>query len=238
MTAGMVLAPGVVIVVFVIRAILHLTDPAHYGPAGGFNAFGNMSFALSELGAIVAIMIGASAGSSDLSAGVFRSLVVTGKSRWALFTARIPAGLAVLVPIIAVAFALISVSSVALAGNTPAPSIGVMFWSGLWVELGAVVLFAIALGVASVIGNRSTTLGVLLAVQLVLTPIFMRTSGFNDIRQLLPGIVLQQLQPAALGRVGPRGGLTMTGPSIAVLIVLWTFVPLVIGAWRTARRDA
>jgi ABC-type transport system involved in multi-copper enzyme maturation permease subunit len=238
MAAALLLAPVVVIAVFVIRAVLHLAEPAQYGPAGGMDAFANMSFALSELGAIVAIMIGASAGSSDLTAGVFRSLVVTGRSRWALFTARIPAGLAVLVPIIAVAFALISVASVALAGNNPAPSIGLMFWSGLWVELGTVVLFAIALGVASVIGTRSTTVGILLAVQLVLTPIFMRTSGFNDIRQLLPGIVLRQLQPTGLGQVGPQGGLTMTVPSIAVLIGLWVCVPLVVGAWRTARRDA
>ena len=82
-------------------------------------------------------------------------------------------------------------------------------------------------------------MGILLAVQLVLTPIAQRMSGLNDIWQLLPGIVLQQIEPAGLARVGGlRGSLTMTVTSIAVLVALWVAVPMAVGAWRTARRDA
>ncbi|HXA33158.1 MAG TPA: hypothetical protein VNV87_12930 [Acidimicrobiales bacterium] len=239
MAAAVGLSSGVVIVVFLIRVIMHAVSPVQYGPAGGLNTFASMCFVLAELGVIIAIMIGASAGSSDLSAGVFRSLVVTGRSRWALFGARVPAGLAVLVPVVAVAFALMSVASVALAGSQPDPSVGLMIRSGLWVELEVVVLFAVGLGLASVIGSRSTTVGILLAVQLVLTPIAQRMSGFNDIRQLLPGIVLQQIEPAGLARVGGlQGSFTMTVTSIAVLLALWVAVPMAVGAWRTARRDA
>ncbi len=47
-------------------------------------------------GFIMAATLGATAGSSDLTDGMFRHLVVTGRSRLALCTmARIPAGLAV-----------------------------------------------------------------------------------------------------------------------------------------------
>ena len=239
MAAAVGLTSGVAIVVYLIRVIMHAASPHQYGPAGGQNTFASMCFVLAELGVIVAIMIGASAGSSDLSAGVFRSLVVTGRSRWALFAARVPAGLAVLVPVVAVAFALMSVASVVLAGSQPVPSVGLMIRSGLWVELEVVVLFAVGLGLASVIGSRSTTVGILLAVQLVLTPIAQRISGFNDIRQLLPGIVLQQIEPAGLARVGGlQGSFTMTVTSIAVLVALWVAVPMAVGAWRTARRDS
>src|ERR1019366_7426433 len=47
------------------------------------------------------------AGSTDLTDGMFRHLVVTGRSRVALYLARIPAGLAVVLPIVAAGFILV-----------------------------------------------------------------------------------------------------------------------------------
>ena len=41
-------------------------------------------------------VVGCTAGSVDLSEGMFRHLVITGRSRLALYFARIPAGLAIL----------------------------------------------------------------------------------------------------------------------------------------------
>ena len=45
-------------------------------------------------GPLAAILIGVEAGTGDASAGVFRDLVVTGRSRLALFASRVPAALA------------------------------------------------------------------------------------------------------------------------------------------------
>ncbi len=45
-------------------------------------------------GPLAAIMIGTDGGAGDLAAGVFRDLVVTGRSRLALFASRVPAALA------------------------------------------------------------------------------------------------------------------------------------------------
>ncbi len=58
-------------------------------------------------GFIVAATLGCTAGSIDLTEGMFRHLVVTGRSRLALYLARIPAGLAIVVPFVAVGFAII-----------------------------------------------------------------------------------------------------------------------------------
>ena len=58
-------------------------------------------------GFIVAATLGATAGSVDLTEGMFRHLVVTGRSRLALYLARIPAGLAIIVPLVAVGFTIV-----------------------------------------------------------------------------------------------------------------------------------
>ncbi len=58
-------------------------------------------------GFIVAATLGATAGSVDLTEGMFRHLVVTGRSRLALYLARIPAGLAIIVPLVAVGFTVV-----------------------------------------------------------------------------------------------------------------------------------
>ena len=58
-------------------------------------------------GFIVAATLGATAGSADLTEGMFRHLVVTGRSRLALYLARIPAGLAIIVPLVAVGFTIV-----------------------------------------------------------------------------------------------------------------------------------
>jgi hypothetical protein len=91
-----------------IRLILHATDPKSYGPAGGPDIFTNLvAGVVYVFGFIVAATLGATAGSSDLTDGMFRHLVVTGRSRLALYFARIPAGLAIIVSMMAVGFAII-----------------------------------------------------------------------------------------------------------------------------------
>jgi hypothetical protein len=91
-----------------IRLILHLADPKTYGAAGGSDIFtGIVAGVLYVFGFIVAAMIGCTAGTSDLADGMFRHLVVTGRSRLALYLARIPAGLAIVVAGITVGFTIV-----------------------------------------------------------------------------------------------------------------------------------
>jgi hypothetical protein len=101
----MIVAPTVLILG--LRLAFHLFDPAHYGPAGSFSVFQAVANLMAEFGFIAAAVVGAAAGTTDLNDGVFRYLVTTGRSRLALYLARIPAGLAILVPAVAVAFTML-----------------------------------------------------------------------------------------------------------------------------------
>ncbi len=93
-----------------IRLILHWVDPKSYGQAGGADVFtGLVAGVLYVFGFVVAAMLGCTAGTSDLSDGVFRHLVVTGRSRLALYLARIPAGLAIVGAAVAAGFAVVCV---------------------------------------------------------------------------------------------------------------------------------
>ncbi|MGH9017268.1 MAG: hypothetical protein ACRDY1_05925 [Acidimicrobiales bacterium] len=92
----------------VIRLISHAVAPKSYGPAGGYDIYTNLVAGVMYIfGFIVAATVGCTAGSSDLTDGMFRHLVVTGRSRLALYLARIPAGLAIVWSMLAVGFTIV-----------------------------------------------------------------------------------------------------------------------------------
>jgi hypothetical protein len=70
--------------------------------------------------ALMAVLLGASAGAADVTAGVFRGLVSTGRSPVALFLARIPAGLALSVAFTLVGYLVAVAVMAVLAGHPPA----------------------------------------------------------------------------------------------------------------------
>jgi hypothetical protein len=91
-----------------VRLLLHALAPNTYGPAGGYSIYsGLVAGVLYVFGFIVAATLGVTAGSADLTDGMFRHLVITGRSRLALYLARIPAGLAIIVPLVAIGFAIV-----------------------------------------------------------------------------------------------------------------------------------
>jgi ABC-type multidrug transport system permease subunit len=105
---------GIPTIFLAIRLIAHAVAPHSYGPAGGYGIFESLIAGLMYVfGFIVAATLGCTAGSVDLTEGVFRHLVVTGRSRLSLYFARIPAGLMIIVP--AVAVGIIVVCSVCVA---------------------------------------------------------------------------------------------------------------------------
>ncbi|MGH9080817.1 MAG: hypothetical protein ACRDYE_12235 [Acidimicrobiales bacterium] len=102
-----------------IRLLLHAFAPKTYGPAGGYSIYTALvSGVLYVFGFIVAALLGATAGSADLTEGMFRHLVVTGRSRLALYVARIPAGLAIIVSLVAVGFTIVCAVCVFAAPTT------------------------------------------------------------------------------------------------------------------------
>jgi hypothetical protein len=108
MVALMLVTIGIPTVFLVIRLLLHAFAPHSYGPAGGYDVFtGLVAGVLYVFGFIVAATLGATAGSIDFTEGMFRHLVVTGRSRLSLYLARIPAGLAIIVSLIAIGFTVV-----------------------------------------------------------------------------------------------------------------------------------
>ncbi len=108
MVALVVVTIAIPAVFLVIRLVAHAIAPKSFGPAGGdaiFNAL--VAGVLYVFGFIVAATLGCTAGSVDLTEGMFRHLVVTGRSRLALYLARIPAGLAIVVPLVAIGFTIV-----------------------------------------------------------------------------------------------------------------------------------
>ncbi len=99
---------GIPTIFLVVRLVAHAVAPKSYGPAGGYDIYTNLvAGVMYVFGFIVAATLGCTAGSIDLTEGMFRHLVVTGRSRMALYLARIPAGLAIIVPLVAIGFTIV-----------------------------------------------------------------------------------------------------------------------------------
>ncbi len=316
--AVLIMAPTILILG--LRLLFHAVDPHSYGPAGDPSTFSGLSNLMAEFGFIAAAALGAAAGTTDLSEGVFRHLVITGRSRLALYLARIPAGLAIIVPLVALAFAMVCLvtsyegtpqpTSVSLYGlsvpehldqaglqtwllqhpqqtasglpvgpaTSPAqvrsaidhniaafygeyitdetgqsnPAVNEMAKVGLWLELEAGIGFLVGLGLGSLTGQRTTTTIVLIALEIIVTPVLARVQipYFINGQRLVVGIAMDQLRPAGLASgnsPGPRvlfGGRGALGippmPTWAMISVIvgWLVGWPVVGAWRMMTRDA
>src|SRR4051794_36604712 len=176
MAVGALLTVVPMVIGYSVTVFLHATDAAHHGPGGGIDNLSGSIDVLQTLGAVAALLIGATLGAGDLGAGVFRELVVTGRSRIALYTARIPAGFVVLMAFVIAAFLIAAVGSVVFAGSLESPSAALLARCFGWVALTAITSLALGIGVASLIGSRSTSIGILLAWQLALSHLLLTFS--------------------------------------------------------------
>jgi hypothetical protein len=344
---------GLPVVFLAVRLLAHAFAPHSYGPAGGYDIFTNMVAGVMFIfGFIVAATLGCTAGSVDLTDGMFRHLVVTGRSRLALYLARIPAGLAIIVPIVAAGFTIVCVVCVLAAptqlsyqgvtvppglthtafdtwasehptevicnfnmniqqstpngqeignvlGNVPcnggpggpgpggaigikgpggpqvqpthaqlvmaaravadfnysdyakrflSPPISLMVRSGLWIELYAAIGFLVGLGLASLMGQRTVPVILLIVLEIVLTPLLSHANipHVINLQRGLVGLAAIHLEPSGLpsvfGNMGGGGGgpqLVTESTTVAVCVIVgWIVVWTALGAWRMVKRDA
>lgn len=331
---------GIPTVFLGVRLLLHALSPHSYGPAGGYDIYtGLVAGVMYIFGFIVAATLGCTAGSIDLTEGMFRHLVVTGRSRLALYLARIPAGLAIIVPMVAVGFSVVCAVCVfaapskinyngasvpagltragfeTWAGNNPdlvicdlpyngpinlnvpcgngpggavfngpppsgqvaqptpsslkalavqiaaqdysdyhtifrSPSGSLMIESGLWLELEAAIGFVVGLGLASLLGQRTVPVILLIVLEIILTPLLSRAriAHFSNLQRAVVGLATAHLAPGGLPVFGGGGGgpgghgspaLLPESTLVAVcVIVAWLVGWTVVGAWRMMTRDA
>ncbi len=243
---------GLPVIFYAIRLLYHLGDPARYAPAGALNAFATVGILMAEFGFIAAVALGATAGTADLTDGMFRHLVITGRSRLALYLARIPAGLSILLALSAVGFAVACLVT-AFLGNPQAAgaatlSPGAMLGAGLWLELNLGIGFTVGLGLGSLMGQRTVPVILLTVLDIIITPALAGHAlpYFLNGERLVVGVAMDQLKPAALAggqQVGPGGGVGLHIPpmptwAMITVIAGWIIGWSAIGVWRMVTRDA
>jgi hypothetical protein len=358
MIALMLVTIGIPTIFLVIRLIAHAAAPHSYGPAGGYTVFnGLVVIVLYVFGFIVAATLGCTAGSVDLTEGMFRHLVVTGRSRLALYLARIPAGLGIILSMVAAGYLIVCMVCVYAAptqlnfdgANVPVglsqsgleawaadhaelvlcdfnyngpppgnvqvpcgpngpitngpppviqspnagpgkfvgpgsggsaqratkaqidaaavqvarqdysgyaktflyPPTGLMIRTGLWIELEAIVGFIVGLGLASLLGQRTVAVVLMIVLEIILTPILSRANlpHLINLQRGVVGLAVAHLEPSGLSFVfggggGPGGdrGTSLLVPetrTVAICVIVgWLVVWTGLGAWRMIKRDA
>jgi ABC-type transport system involved in multi-copper enzyme maturation permease subunit len=229
---------GILLIIYVVTVIQHSSDPTAHGPAGGTSNFSDGLRVLSLFfGPLAAILIGVEAGTGDASAGVFRDLVVTGRSRVALFATRVPAALALCWAVTLTGFALLLVGSIVFASNLPTPGVSLVL-NGLGFTLVATgVLCVIAVGFASFTTSRPGAIVTLIAWQVVASPLLASISSLGSARKAILSQAIAHFSPVSdEGRHGAT--VTMSQGTALVVLILWIVAFFALGAWRTRQMDA
>lgn len=232
-----VLALLPVIVLFTVKAIQHSSNPVKYGAAGGTSGFTDgVRLLCLFFGPLAAVLVGVEAGTGDVQAGVFRDLVVTGRSRLALFASRVPAALAVCWSVIIAGYALVLLGTFAFASDLPTPD-GSLILNGLGFGLLATgVVCVVAVGFASLTTSKPAAITALIGWQLVASPLIASIASLGKGRDAILSQALVHFSPV---HIGDRGASVTMGLGAAVLVLLaWLVVFLALGAWRTRTMDA
>jgi hypothetical protein len=230
---SLLLSAGSVALYFLWNELRHHAGMA---PVGGTNGFSRGLEVIGIfMGPLAAIMIGAEAGAGDSAAGVFRDLVVTGRSRLALFGVRIPGALALCFLMVSVSYALLLIFTFALAGSGPTPSASLLLQGYGWSLLVDGAVCVVAVGLASATGSRPATLTALIGLELVASPLLLQTSSLGHARDALLDASVLKLAPA----LSPGAPVLAESLGIVLGVMLaWLVVAAAAGAWRTCRSDA
>jgi hypothetical protein len=126
-----------------------------------------------------------------------------------------------------------------------------MIRSGLWLELEALIGLLVGLGLASLLGQRTISVILMLVLEVVLTPIFSRARipHLLNLQRAVVGVATAHLTPGGIpvfggGGGGPGGGngnplLVPESTTVAVCVIIaWLVVWTALGAWRMMTRDA
>jgi ABC-type transport system involved in multi-copper enzyme maturation permease subunit len=234
---ALVLALAPVLIFYIVKVVQHSSNPLKYEPAGGLQGYRDGLRAVAIFfGPLAAILIGVEAGAGDVSAGVFRDLVVTGRSRAALFASRIPAALTLCWTVVIGAFALVSIGTFAFASKLPTPD-GALVFNGLGFSLLSTgVICAVAVGFASLTGSKAASITALIGWQLVASPLISQISSLGSARRGLLSESVAHFSPVEAG--GHGANVAVPAGTALVVVVLWLVVFVGIGAWRTKQMDA
>ncbi len=203
--------------------------------AGGLHNFESaMRIIGAEVGLLAAILIAAEAGAGDQASGVFRDLVVTGRSRVALFFVRLPGALLLYLPILGLAFLLALAVTFSMAGELPVPDAGLVLRYALWLLLAGTVTVVVSVGIASLVSSRAAAVAGLIGWIAIASPLLAAVPPLGVARQALMTVALEHFKPGTPG----ADAIATSTPTAIVVLVLWCGAACALGAWRTRTRDA
>ena len=230
------------VVFFIVKAAQHSSSPAQNSPAGGIGGYHDALRMLAVFfGPLAAIMIGTDGGAGDIAAGVFRDLVVTGRSRLALFATRVPGALALCWLVVIAGYLLAVIGTYAFAAGTPTPERALLLNGLGFTLLSTGVICVVAVGFCRLTTSRPAALTVLIGWQLVASRILENISSLGSSRKLILSQAVAHFSPVSLGDGGRGPGkvvVTMSTGTAVLVIAGWIVVILALGAWRTRTMDA
>jgi ABC-type transport system involved in multi-copper enzyme maturation permease subunit len=221
---------GVVALAFTVTAIQHASNPAKYGPAGGLGNYRDALEVVIVLTIIAGAIVGSTAGAQDIESGVFRDLAATGRSRIALFGARITGAWGIMIPLAALTAAATGIAAVALAGTTAAPGMTALVEGTAGVLAAGMVSSAVAVGLCALVGTRAPVIAIMLGFSLALAPVITSIGFLGDVRQAMPTVALDHIAHTAKT-------LNTTLPVAIAVLVAWVMAAFAAGAWRTQTRE-
>lgn len=239
MAFTVLLTVGVVIVTFAILEIYHLSNPVKYTPIGGTSGFNKVILILSELTIIPTSILGSTAGSQDMESGVIRDMIVTGRSKMAVFMLRIEGSVAVWIIPEIVAY-LVGVAIIfGFSGGNPDPALHQLIEGGLYC-LGVSLAFMLtASGLASLFGTRGPAIAVMIGWTFVIESILLNVSALGPIRDAFLTTAISSLSP--IPHEARRLKAAGVSPSLLVdylTIIGWPLVMNVLGWIRLSRYEA
>jgi ABC-type transport system involved in multi-copper enzyme maturation permease subunit len=234
---ALVLALAPLIVFFAVKAIQHSSNSINYEPAGGTHGFSDgLRLLALFFGPLAAILIGVEAGAGDSSAGVFRDLVVTGRSRLALFATRLPAALALCWSVIVLGFALMLLGTFVFASSLPTPDGTLILESLGFALLSTGVICAVAVGFAALTNSKPAALTALIGWHLIASPLIASIGSLGSVRKGLLEQGILRFRPL---EIHDHGGVVAMSAGLAIVVLLaWLVVFLGLGSWRTRTMDS
>jgi hypothetical protein len=230
LTISLLLTVGLIVVAFAVTAIQHGSNPEKYDPAGGLAGYTDAIGVIGLMALIVGVIIGATGGTQDVESGVFRDLVATGRSRLALFGARMTGALVMVSAIVALTAAATAAAALLLADGTPTPEARDIVSGTASLLAAGAVSSAMAVGLSALVGSRGPVIGILLGFLLAAQPLLLEMGFLGAARELVPLNAVSQigeLDPVVQSSLGTAIG----------AIVGWSVISLAAGAWRTRTRE-
>ena len=218
------------LIVLAVLVVLHELRPGRNPSIGGQPLLDGVGAVVFLLGVVVSILVGALAGSYDVSQGTMRYLVITGASRGQIYGARTVALVLAILRMLAPTIALGVVGALVLphsdADAAGAREIADFVWAGV---VYAVVFALISMGIGSVLRSNGPAIAISLIFSIGFTPLLLLLYTVSD--RLGDLTLISSLDRLTGGDPG------VSIPAAAAAALAWVAVFWVAGALRTLRDE-